>query len=123
MFPTALDQEGRHRQLAVSAQYGADAVGGVVNFVLDRDFTGPGASASTGVTEVGDGFNHQSSSPAASSRGEKLHVVASVEYTHIDQIQRDPGNAGQLVPAQGVCHSIRRSCPPRRQITWCPGSA
>ncbi len=38
-----------------SAAYGADALGGVTNFVLDREFQGLKVEVGTGITEVGDG--------------------------------------------------------------------
>ncbi len=77
-----------------SAQYGADAVGGVVNFVLDRKFQGLKASASTGITERGDGFNVKGSVTGGMKVGDKLHLTASVDYSHIDQIERDPSKLG-----------------------------
>ncbi|MET0291524.1 MAG: TonB-dependent receptor, partial [Steroidobacteraceae bacterium] len=73
-----------------SAQYGADAVGGVVNFVLDRNFKGLKLNSSTGITEVGDGWNIKGSIATGFSVGEKLHVIASAEALSIDQIMRDP---------------------------------
>jgi outer membrane receptor protein involved in Fe transport len=77
-----------------SAQYGADAVGGVVNFILDRKFQGLKASVSTGITEVGDGFNVKSTVTGGMKIGDKLHVTASMDYNHIDQIERDPQKLG-----------------------------
>ena len=41
-----------------SATYGADAVGGVVNFILKKNFEGLELDASAGVTEKGDGFEY-----------------------------------------------------------------
>ena len=40
-----------------SAVYGSDAVAGVVNFILDRDFTGVKGDVSAGMTNYGDGKN------------------------------------------------------------------
>ncbi len=40
-----------------SAAYGSDAVGGVVNFILDRKFTGFKADVSGGLTDYGDNQN------------------------------------------------------------------
>jgi iron complex outermembrane recepter protein len=77
-----------------SAQYGADAVGGVVNFILDRKFQGLKASASTGITEEGDGFNYKGSVTGGMKYGDKLHVTASLDYNHIDQIERNPQKLG-----------------------------
>ena len=77
-----------------SAQYGADAVGGVVNFVLDRKFQGLKFSASTGVTERGDGFNGKVSITGGTKIGDKINVIASFDYSRINQINRDPLTLG-----------------------------
>jgi iron complex outermembrane receptor protein len=78
-----------------SAQYGADAVGGVVNFVLDRDFEGLKATATTGTPErdIG-GFSRRFGLAGGLKIGEKLHVTASVDYNRIDQIESDPTQQG-----------------------------
>lgn len=64
-----------------SSVYGSDAVAGVVNFVLDTDFTGISADYEYGVTTYGDIPNHKMSltlgTPFANDRG---HVVVSAEY-------------------------------------------
>jgi len=77
-----------------SAQYGADAVGGVVNFVLDRKFQGLKASASTGITERGDGFNNKVSVTGGTKIGDKLNLTASADMNNIDQISRNPLRLG-----------------------------
>src|SRR5690606_12632629 len=41
-----------------SAAYGSDAVSGVVNFILDTDFTGFKAEASGGMTDYSDNGNY-----------------------------------------------------------------
>ena len=40
-----------------SATYGADAVGGVVNFILKKNFQGLELDGSAGISEIGDGSN------------------------------------------------------------------
>ena len=55
VFPTGLIKNVDIVTGGASAQYGADAVGGVVNFVLDREFEGLKATASTGKPERGGG--------------------------------------------------------------------
>src|SRR5690606_3126565 len=54
-FPTALVRSVDVVTGGASAAYGADALGGVVNFILDREFEGFKVQAGTGVTEWGDG--------------------------------------------------------------------
>ncbi|RIV82425.1 TonB-dependent receptor [Aurantiacibacter xanthus] len=41
-----------------SATYGADAIGGVVNFILKKDFQGLELDASAGISQEGDGFEY-----------------------------------------------------------------
>src|SRR5690606_39289166 len=63
-----------------SAAYGADAVAGAVNFVLNREFEGLTARASTGITDQSDGENFDFS--IAGGRGfldGKLHVIGSLD--------------------------------------------
>ena len=63
-----------------SAAYGSDAVTGVVNFILDDDFTGLKANAEKGVTTYGDAPNHRFDltlgAPFADGRG---HFVLNGE--------------------------------------------
>ena len=63
-----------------SAAYGSDAVSGVVNFILDKDYTGLKGEVSGGVTTYGDNKSWKLSltggSPFASGRG---HVLFSAE--------------------------------------------
>ncbi len=63
-----------------SAQWGSDAVAGVVNFVLDKDYTGFKGEASGGVTTYGDDANFKVSLTAglkfADGRG---HLLLSAE--------------------------------------------
>ena len=42
-----------------SAVYGSDAVAGVVNFILDKDFTGLSVKADAGISDYGDGEEWQ----------------------------------------------------------------
>src|SRR5690606_24164326 len=62
-----------------SAAYGADALGGVTNFVIDREFQGLKVQAGTGVTEVGDGDRYNLSVAAGHQFGDRLNVIASFD--------------------------------------------
>src|SRR5690606_35784813 len=73
-----------------SAAYGADALGGVTNFVLDREFEGFKFNAGTGVTEEGDGERWNISLAGGTRVGDRLNLIGSVEARHINQIARDP---------------------------------
>ena len=101
VFPTALIKSVDIITGGASAQYGADAVGGVVNFVLDRDFEGLRLNAGTGITEEGDGWNAKASIATGFRLMDKLHVVASAEFNTIDQIQRDPEELGDWFQRYG----------------------
>lgn len=82
-----------------SAAYGADALAGVVNFVLDRDFEGFRANTQFGQTAEGDGDNWSISLSGGMPLGseERLHLTWSVEGQEIDLIRRD-GSVGAERP-------------------------
>jgi outer membrane receptor protein involved in Fe transport len=64
-----------------SAAYGSDAVAGVVNFILDTDFTGLVLNAQGGVTDRGDGDNYElSAGYGMRFAGGRGHVLLSGEY-------------------------------------------
>ncbi len=70
-----------------SATYGSDAVGGVVNFILDREFTGIRAQGDIGITEYGDGFNYSGGIAAGMSfAGGRGHFMVAAEIAHRDGI-------------------------------------
>jgi len=89
-FPTALMRTVDVVTGGASAAYGADALAGVVNFVLDREFEGLKTSVSTGVTERGDGFNYNFSVAGGKQIGDRLHLIGSLEHRNIEQIEREP---------------------------------
>src|SRR5690606_1869549 len=69
--------------------YGADAVGGVTNFILDRQFQGFRMEAGTGVNEFGDGqMWNLSLAGGKQFMDGRLNLIGSVEARQIDQIQR-----------------------------------
>ena len=89
-FPTALLQRVDVVTGGASAAYGAEAVAGVVNFVLDREFEGLKTRASAGVTAEGDGDNR--SVGIAGGHGfldDRLHLIGSVDLREIDQVGPD----------------------------------
>lgn len=67
----------------VSAVYGSDAVAGVVNFIMDRKFTGLKGELSGGMTTYGDGKNYKAALtagvPFADGRG---HLLLSGELVN-----------------------------------------
>ena len=63
-----------------SAAYGSDAVAGVVNFVLDTDFTGLRFNAQGGMAEQGYGANEKINVSGGVPVGDRGHLVLSAEY-------------------------------------------
>jgi outer membrane receptor protein involved in Fe transport len=66
-----------------SAVYGSDAISGVVNFVLDKEFTGVKGSVEGGLTDYGDEKNYKitlsAGVPFANGRG---HFLAAFEHMY-----------------------------------------
>ena len=83
VLPTALVQRVDVVTGGASAAYGSDALAGVVNFVLDKNFTGLKATAQGGLTTYGDDGNYALSvaggTSFANGRG---HVEASGEMQY-----------------------------------------
>jgi outer membrane receptor protein involved in Fe transport len=70
-----------------SATYGSDAVGGVVNFILNKKFEGFKVQADSGITTYGDGFNYSFGAAGGMSfAGGRGHVLLSGEIAHRDGI-------------------------------------
>jgi outer membrane receptor protein involved in Fe transport len=90
-FPNALVTRVDVVTGGASAAYGADAVSGVVNFVLDRDFEGLKTSLSAGTSEkrVGDNWNFSVAGGTAVMDG-RMHLIGSLESRNVDQIMADP---------------------------------
>jgi iron complex outermembrane recepter protein len=89
-FPTALIRSVDVVTGGASAAYGADALAGVVNFVLDREFEGLKISTGSGVTEFGDGANWNFSVAGGKKFGDRLNVIASMDARKINEIYRQP---------------------------------
>src|SRR3546814_67044 len=64
-----------------SAAYGSDAVAGVVNFILDEDFSGIKGEVQSGITSRGDGESYKFGGAVGLHLFDnRLHVIASAEY-------------------------------------------
>jgi outer membrane receptor protein involved in Fe transport len=77
-----------------SAAWGSDAVAGVVNFVLDRDYEGLGVNVESGVTGRGDeGYVKANVTLGHSFADGKGHIVAEFDYMNqpdgVDLVDRD----------------------------------
>lgn len=81
-----------------SSAYGSDAVTGIVNFALNRDFDGLRLEYEYGVTTYGDAPNHQArltfGHGFAGGRGRILVAGDYFQQTGIDTIDRDWNNVG-----------------------------
>ncbi|MGP1666541.1 MAG: TonB-dependent receptor plug domain-containing protein, partial [Rhodanobacter sp.] len=73
-----------------SAAYGADAVGGVTNFVIDREFQGLKVQLGTGITERNDGDRWNVSVAGGKQFGDRLNVIASYDEKYMNQVERRP---------------------------------
>ncbi len=93
-FPTALLRSVEVVTGGASAAYGADALAGVTNFILDRDFRGLNLSVDAGTTDAGDGDNVAMSVAGGLDIGERWSFIGSFESQSIDQIQRNPDEVG-----------------------------
>jgi iron complex outermembrane recepter protein len=89
-----------------SAVYGSDAVVGVVNFVLDKTFTGFKGEVGGGITDYGDDKNHNIElafgSKFANGRG---HVLLSGEWAKSDGVLSNPGGRGWTAGTTGIMNN------------------
>lgn len=80
-----------------SSIYGSDAIAGVVNFVLKRDFEGVSIRAQNGISDEGDGNNFIAAVTAGTNfAGGRGNIAVSLEYNKNDPIffsQRDYAGA------------------------------
>ena len=88
-----------------SAAYGADALAGVTNFVLNREFEGLDVQVRTGQTSEGDGENWDVSVAGGMPLGEqdRWHLTWGLESQKIAQIFRNAadGEAGDFFRRYG----------------------
>ena len=80
LIPSGLVQRTEVVTGGASAVYGSDAVAGVVNFILDRKFTGLKAEVQSGFSQRGDDVNWFASVTGGFKVGDRGHFVLSAEY-------------------------------------------
>lgn len=123
-LPTALIRTVDVVTGGASAAYGADAVGGVVNFILDREFQGLVVDAGTGVSDEGDNGRWDVSVAGGTRIGERVNIIGSAEMRHINQAIRHPQdldsswwqNWGWVTNPQWAAGD--RSVPQRLTLPW-----
>ncbi|MEH0199008.1 TonB-dependent receptor [Caulobacter sp. CCNWLY153] len=87
IIPSALIQNIEVISGGASATYGSDALSGVVNFKLNKNFTGLQMDAQYGITEQGDGKESSLSLTAGGKYAEdKGHAVFSVSYSQRGEV-------------------------------------
>ncbi len=72
-----------------SAIYGADAVGGVINIILKKDFNGWEANTHYGFSDLPGHYKERTASLTGGVSNGTTSITASVEYTHSDPIFQD----------------------------------
>ena len=85
LFPSALVKRIEVLKDGASAIYGTEAVGGVVNVILDQEFQGFEFSARYGFTEKSD-VKNQRYSAIFGFGNDKTHIVVGGEYNEQDPI-------------------------------------
>lgn len=137
MIPSILLQRAEVVTGGASAQYGSDAVAGVVNLILDKHFEGIKGSAQGSVTQYGDNQDFTVSLAAGTRIGENIHLVIGGDYeknqgvggcierpwcrTETLNFGRNPGQTG--IPANNITSPIRPSTVPFNGVTVPPASA
>jgi len=106
-FPNALIERVDVVTGGASAAYGSDALSGVVNFILDRDFTGIKGEVQAGMTKYRDDKNYSGQltygTPFANGRG---HFLLSGEHTHNDGIKGTKGRPWAELPAAIILNPL-----------------
>jgi len=88
-IPNALLQRVEVVTGGASAAYGADALAGVTNFILNREFEGMEFDVRTGLTSEGDGENWAIDLAGGTALTDRLHLVGAVGVQQIEQIDRN----------------------------------
>ena len=91
VFPKAMIKSIETVTGGASAAYGTDAVAGVVNFILDTDYTGIEADVQGGVTDRGDGENYTASLSFGTKLGDRGHLLLSGEIAEMNGIHSYKG--------------------------------
>lgn len=77
LFPEAMIASVETTTGGASAAYGTDAVAGVVNFILDTNFTGLELDLQGGITERGDAESYEGSLSWGTAIGDRGHFLVS----------------------------------------------
>lgn len=91
LFPEALIQRVETVTGGASAAYGTDAVAGVVNFILNKNFTGIKAHVQGGTTSRNDNDNSEFSIAVGTEITERMHLTAAFDTFKSDRIDNLDG--------------------------------
>lgn len=100
-----------------STVYGSDAIGGVVNFILRKDFKGVEASVNGGVSSHGDGQRH-GLNLIGGMTGDNYNIVGGLDYNKYDAVLATQRrfSAHQLYLSSGVLSVAGSSSIPTGKI-------
>ena len=92
-IPTAAIERVEVLRDGASAQYGSDAVAGVINIILKKDIDYTEVNASAGITSEGDGFNVAADVNHTFTFGDGGFVNTTLALSHQDKTNRagEPG--------------------------------
>ncbi len=86
MIPSALVERVEVVTGGASAVYGSDAIAGVVNFILKKDFTGIAGDAQYGISSKGDGRHYDFSLTGGLNLGERGNIVINGTYSKVAKV-------------------------------------
>ena len=137
MIPSILLNRAEVVTGGASAQYGSDAVSGVVNLILNRNMAGVKVSAQQAITGLGDNSDTTIGMAGGAALTSTLHVFVGAEYqnnrgigdcrardfcrTETLNFGRNPRQTG--VPANSILANVRPSTVPYNGVTTPPSSA
>ena len=106
-FPQLLLQRVDIVTGGASASWGSDAVGGVINFVTDKNFIGVKGNIQGGISNYNDEANGLFQIAGGSALfGGKGHVEAAAEFYHTDGVP-GPNTAGGALAGNRCCNYNR----------------
>ncbi|HEX9806352.1 MAG TPA: TonB-dependent receptor [Alteraurantiacibacter sp.] len=91
LFPEAMITGIETQTGGASAAYGSDAVAGVVNFLIDTNYTGLTLNVQGGITDRGDGESIEGSAAWGTNLGDRGHFQISGEYYESEGIHNYEG--------------------------------
>ena len=78
-----------------SSVYGSDAITGVVNFILDKNFSGIKYEANAGISTYQDGFSYKMDLAAGTDLfGGRGHIEGSIRYQSQDGVRKEARPSG-----------------------------